>query len=266
MPALRPCSEAEAKLRPPAARAAGRLNTFWNVRPGSGAPLQLPPCDWGPMLTFVGPFRGYTVGWKLAELRMPAAQPLCISICPCISYQPWLVPCGCWPLVAQCMQASIAQHCLIVLIQCTHFTAPGCSAQASCGWCRLCPLAPRPTFTMLSAGCDASVRQQADVLGVLLAWDPWLAKSVSRSNAIAAIIPSMSFCALLHESSPNMPICLSKLSLNLHRRPPFVVPRPTFCYTCSFVTSTHAVVTRFCAIIPDSHCSSLPYPLLARCL
>ncbi|KAL4457378.1 hypothetical protein ABPG75_012243 [Micractinium tetrahymenae] len=51
----------------------GRLNTFWNVRSGSGAPLQLPPCDWGPMLTFVGPFRGYACPGKLWMVQ-PLAQ------------------------------------------------------------------------------------------------------------------------------------------------------------------------------------------------
>ncbi|KAL4441064.1 hypothetical protein ABPG77_010495 [Micractinium sp. CCAP 211/92] len=37
----------------------------------------LPPCDWGPMLTFVGPFRGYTCPGKLwlVQAMSPGAPP-----------------------------------------------------------------------------------------------------------------------------------------------------------------------------------------------
>lgn len=40
---------------------AGRGNTYWLLRSASGSPLVLPPCDFGPILNFVGPYQGFPV-------------------------------------------------------------------------------------------------------------------------------------------------------------------------------------------------------------
>lgn len=55
----------------------GRLNTFWNVRAGSGAALALPPCDFGPLLGFFGSYRGDACASKLWVVQplQPDAPP-----------------------------------------------------------------------------------------------------------------------------------------------------------------------------------------------
>lgn len=47
-------------LRAPG-RAAGILNTYWNMRRASGEAVELPDCDWGASLNFRGRFEGNTV-------------------------------------------------------------------------------------------------------------------------------------------------------------------------------------------------------------
>lgn len=50
---------------------AGRGNTYWLLRSASGSPLVLPPCDFGPILNFVGPYQGFPCpgkGWMVRPL------------------------------------------------------------------------------------------------------------------------------------------------------------------------------------------------------
>ena len=70
-----PSAHCSSPLRPLPARllSAGANNTFWGVAAAGNQPVHLPPCDFGPMLNFVGTYLppkdlGESAGGKEYEL------------------------------------------------------------------------------------------------------------------------------------------------------------------------------------------------------
>ena len=67
---------------------AAQANTFWNLYSGDQATLPLPPCAYGPLLNFVGPFTGETASavWAPAQVgegvRVPSRLAAKRQACP----------------------------------------------------------------------------------------------------------------------------------------------------------------------------------------
>ena len=57
----------------------GAYQTFWNVHTQGGSPVALPPCSFGPLLNFVGPFSGgkcSAMQWWVQHLPSTAPKEL----------------------------------------------------------------------------------------------------------------------------------------------------------------------------------------------